>query len=327
MTPSSTRSVSTAPLAAESAAPASAVPALAAPASTSASRKYRFDQRYIAPLFISCILFGAQLYFGVLESFLHTLLAIVASIVTEIALSKMTTGKFPHLASAYVSGISVGILVRSPEFWPYALCAMIAIASKYVIRVKGRHIWNPSNFAIAVLLILAHDTVSTLSFQWDNRIWAMAIIWTLGSIIIWNLKRFHICAAYVAAFFAFALERAIFSDSTMPFSSRFFVEIAPITGPMYQLFIFFMITDPKTTVHGRRAQMFVAFLVAFAEHVLRLNGNIHAPYYALFVVGPITNLIEIWWTSRKQSNPSSGSPASGTPSETNTQREPALSTA
>ncbi|HEX8234720.1 MAG TPA: hypothetical protein VF600_02090 [Abditibacteriaceae bacterium] len=313
MTPSSTRSVSTAPLAAD------APPLVEA---ASAPRKFGIDQRYIAPLFITVVLLCAQLSFGVLESFSRTLLAIVASAVTEIVLSKMTTGKFPHLASAYVSGISVGILVRSPEFWPYALCAMIAITSKYVIRVKGRHIWNPSNFAIAIMLIIAHETVATLGQQWDNRIWAMAIIWALGSFIIWNLKRFHICATYVVAFFAFALERAIFSHSTMPFSSRFFVEIAPITGPMYQLFIFFMITDPKTTVHGRRAQMFVAFLVAFAEHVLRLAGNIHAPYYALFAVGPITNLIEIWWTSRKHSKPSDGNP-----SEQQAAREPALSTA
>jgi Na+-translocating ferredoxin:NAD+ oxidoreductase RnfD subunit len=325
MTPSSTRSVSTAPLAAEAPLAADAPPfadATRAPLGAGgAPRKFGIDQRYIAPLFISCILFGAQISFGVLESFSRTALAIVTSVVMEIILSKMTTGKFPHLASAYVSGISVGILVRSPEFWPYALCAMIAITSKYVIRVKGRHIWNPSNFAIAVLLIIAHETVSTLSFQWDNRVWAMAIIWTLGSIIIWNLKRFHICAAYVAAFFAFALERAIFSHSAMPFNSRFFVEIAPITGPMYQLFIFFMITDPKTTVHGRRAQMFVAFLVAFAEHILRLAGNIHAPYYALFVVGPITNLVEIWWTSRNQPKQSTDS------TQSNTTREPALSTA
>jgi hypothetical protein len=68
--------------------------------------------------------------------------------------------------------------------------------------------------------------------------------------------------------------------------------------------------------------MLVAFLVAFAEHVLRLAGNIHAPYYALFVVGPITNLIEIWWTSRKHRDPSADKA-----SEEHAAREPALSTA
>ena len=267
-------------------------------AAPAARRAFAIDSRYVAPLFISCILLVAQVFFGVLESYPKTLLAIGASIATEIVLSKITTGRFPHLASAYVSGISVGILVRSPEFWPYALCSAIAIASKYVIRVKGRHIWNPSNFAIAILLLLAADTVSTLSIQWDNRVWAMVVIWTLGSFIVWNLKRLHICATYVASFIAFAALRAVLVPTNVDFYSRFMNEVAPITGPMYQLFIFFMITDPKSTVKPRWAQCLVAFSVAGAEHVLRLQENLHAPYYALFVVGPIANLIEIWWTSR-----------------------------
>ena len=70
--------------------------------------------------------------------------------------------------------------------------------------------------------------------------------------------------------------------------------IAPITGPMYQLFIFFMITDPKTTVLTRKGQCFVAFLVAFVEMILRLNEAIYAPFYALFIVGPAANAFEIW---------------------------------
>jgi Na+-translocating ferredoxin:NAD+ oxidoreductase RnfD subunit len=69
---------------------------------------------------------------------------------------------------------------------------------------------------------------------------------------------------------------------------------------MYQLFIFFMITDPKTTVRTRKGQCLVAFLVAVAEMILRLAQNIHAPYYALAVVGPLAIVTEIWWTSRKK---------------------------
>jgi hypothetical protein len=81
----------------------------------------------------------------------------------------------------------------------------------------------------------------------------------------------------------------------------FWAEVAPITGPMYQLFIFFMITDPKTTVRSSRwAQGAVAFLVALAETVLRLAENVHAPYYALFIVGPAANLVEIYLTSRRK---------------------------
>ena len=262
------------------------------------ARRFRIDSRYVAPILISCILLAAHLGFGVLESPLKTLLAIVTSIIAEIVLSKILTGRFPHLASAYVSGISIGILVRSPEFWPYALCALIAITSKYLIRWKGRHLWNPSNFAIAVMLIIASETVSTLSIQWDNRVWAMAIIWALGSYIIYNLKRFHICAVYVSSFVAFAALRALMSGGTGGFSGEFWNEVAPITGPMYQLFIFFMITDPKTTVGSKKWQCIVVFFVAVAEHILRLNQNIHAPYYALFTVGPIANAIDIWWKER-----------------------------
>jgi Na+-translocating ferredoxin:NAD+ oxidoreductase RnfD subunit len=68
-------------------------------------------------------------------------------------------------------------------------------------------------------------------------------------------------------------------------------EVAPITGPMYQLFVFFMITDPKTTVHSKVGQCVVAFMVALVEMVLRLCQIVHAPYYALFIVGPTANLI------------------------------------
>ena len=64
-------------------------------------------------------------------------------------------GRFPHLASAYITGISVGILVRSFSWLPYALCATLSIASKYVLRVQGRHLWNPSNFGISVVLFTA----------------------------------------------------------------------------------------------------------------------------------------------------------------------------
>jgi Na+-translocating ferredoxin:NAD+ oxidoreductase RnfD subunit len=248
----------------------------------------------VAPLFITLILVVAQAKFSVLESYDRTALAISAAIATEIVLSRLLRGEWPHLASAYISGISAGILVRSNEVWPYVLCAVIAITSKYVLRIKGRHLWNPTNFAISVLLILAPFAVSTLSVQWHNGLEAMLVIWALGSVIVWRLHRFHICVAYVAAFVAFAFARSLYTGHT------FEAEVAPITGPMYQLFIFFMITDPKTTVGSKRAQCAVVIMVAAVESLLRLNQNIHAPYYALFMVGPAANLVDIWLCERRK---------------------------
>ncbi|MDQ3649855.1 MAG: hypothetical protein M3458_06150 [Acidobacteriota bacterium] len=259
---------------------------------------FGLDHRFIAPVFITFILLVGQLSFGILESYSKTALAIVTSIAIELTLSRIFTGKWPHLASAYISGISVGILVRSPAIWPYALCSAISITSKYVLRTKDRHIWNPSNFGICAMLFLAPWTVASLSIQWGNNVWPMLVIWTLGSIIIWRLKRFHITLAYVLSFVAFSFVRSAITGH--PWQS----EVAPITGPMYQLFIFFMITDPKTTVRSSKpAQVGVAVAVAFVEMMLRLMESVHAPYYALFLVGPTANLIEMWLTSRKATAP------------------------
>ena len=256
-------------------------------------RWLRLDNRYVAPIFITCILIGGHLSFGMLESYQKTALAIVASIVTDLVLGRIFFGRWPNVASAYITGISVGILVRSPAFWPYVLCSVISITSKYVLRVKGRHIWNPSNFGISAMLFLAPETVATLSIQWGNYLLPMLVIWALGSVIIWRLRRFHITGIYVVSFTAFAFLRSYITGS--PWQS----EIAPLTGPMYQLFIFFMITDPKTTVRSKKGQCIVVFLVAFAEFLLRLHQVVYAPFYALFTVGPAAMLVEMWLDSRR----------------------------
>src|SRR6201994_344375 len=115
------------------------------------------DNRYLPPAFITLILLVGHLSFGILESYEKTALAILVSVFFEIALTKLIYGTWPHLASAYITGISVGILLRSPAMWPFGLCSAISITSKYVLRVRGRHIWNPSNFGICAILFLAGD--------------------------------------------------------------------------------------------------------------------------------------------------------------------------
>src|SRR5271163_3344099 len=252
------------------------------------------ENRYIPPIFITMILLVGQISFGMLESYKKTLLAIGTAICAELVLSRTMTGKWPHLASAYITGISVGILVRSPAFWPYALCALLSICSKYVLRYRGRHLWNPSNFGISALLFLAGDAAASLSIQWGNYVPPMLAIWALGTIIIWRVKRFHITATYVVSFLVFAFIRSWMTGN--PWQA----EVAPLTGPEYQLYIFFMITDPRTTVKSLKGQCIVAFSVALVEMVLRLNQVVYAPFYALFLVGPAALLIEMWIQSRHQ---------------------------
>jgi Na+-transporting NADH:ubiquinone oxidoreductase subunit NqrB len=256
-------------------------------------RFFSLDNRYIAPAFITCILIVGQISFGFLESYKKTGIAIAVSLVSELILARIFTGKWPNLASAYITGISVGILVRSPAIWPYVVCALISIMSKYVLRIKGRHIWNPSNFGISVLLFLAPETVAGLSIQWGNYLLPMLVIWVLGSVIIARLHRFNITGTYVACFSIFAFLRSYITGS--PWQS----EVAPLTGPMYQLFIFFMITDPKTTVRSKFWQCVVVAIVALVETILRLEHVVYAPFYALFLVGPAALLVEMWFDSRR----------------------------
>jgi Na+-translocating ferredoxin:NAD+ oxidoreductase RnfD subunit len=257
------------------------------------SPRLSIDNRYLAPILVTLVLVTGQVAFGFLESWSRTALAIATAILVELVLSRLLGGKWPHLASSYISGISIGMLIRSPEFWPYALCSAISITSKYVLRLDGRHLWNPSNFGIVAMLVLAPDAVAALSVQWGNNLLPVVVVWTFGSVIIHKLGRFHITLTYVLSFLAFSWLRAAVTGHPWP------SEVAPLTGPMYQLFIFFMITDPKTTVHPKWGQCVVAFLVAAVEAALRLLEFVHAPYYALFIVGPAANLVEIALARRR----------------------------
>lgn len=260
---------------------------------------FKYSHRYTPPLLITGILLAAHLSFGILNSYPKLITAIVASFFAELFLHRLILGSWRDLSSAYITGISVGILIRSPQLWPFAFGSMISIASKYVLRYKGQHIWNPSNFGVVAMLLLAPQSVAVLSIQWGNNMWAMLIIWIVGSISIYRLRRFHICATYIISFLIFAIFRAWLTGDP------YLAEISPITGPMYQLFTFFMITDPKTTVSSKWGQYLVVILIALVEMILRLNEAVYAPFYALFIVGPIAMAVELWWKDRNKNSTAS----------------------
>lgn len=252
------------------------------------------DIRLVPPVLISLILVAAHLSFGILRGYDAILLAIGASIVAEALLCRLYWGNWPHPASAYTTGISVGILVRSPMLWPFALCSALAILSKYVFRFRGRHIWNPSNFGLSVLFFPAAYgllPLAPLSVQWGNNMWPMLVIWIVGLYVIWKVKRFHITLTYIVVFVVLSYVRSFVTGGA------FLAEVAPITGPMYQLFALFMITDPKTTVSSPRGEMGVTIVIAIVEFFLRLGEFVAAPFYALFLVGPVAMLVEIYWLS------------------------------
>jgi len=257
------------------------------------NRKF-FSIQYAPPLFITLILIAGHFTFGILEGYKTILLSIGCSILTELILARLMFGKWKNLSSAYITGISVGILVRSTFVWPFAITAIISIMSKYVLRFRNTHIWNPSNFGISWMLAFLPFSVAGLSIQWGNNIWPMLVIWVLGLTIVWRVKRLHITLTYVISFVMFSMLRSLITGDS------FLTEVSPLTGPMYQLFVFFMITDPATTVKNRKGQILVAFLIALVEFILRLNRFIYAPFYALFLVGPVAMVIHLRLNKLKQ---------------------------
>lgn len=248
--------------------------------------------QYVPPAFITVLLFIGQYSFHVLDSYVYVVVSIGAAMLTEIILSRILLGKWKSLSSAYISGISVGILIRSTMIWPYIITAILSIMSKYVLRYKGRHLWNPSNFGISWMLFMAPLDVAGLSIQWGSNFLGLAVIWILGLAIVYRAKRFHVTITYIISFLILAYVRSLIVGDT------FLAEVSPLTGPMYQLFIFFMITDPPTSVSTRKGRIIVVILIALVEFVLRLNSFIYAPFYALFLVGPLAKYIDLKRTSK-----------------------------
>ncbi|MDE3211913.1 MAG: RnfABCDGE type electron transport complex subunit D [Bacteroidota bacterium] len=243
--------------------------------------------QYIPPAFITLLLVVGQFSFGMLDSYWNLAASISTAMITEILLARFLLGTWKNLASAYISGISVGILIRSTMVWPYIITAALSIMSKYVLRYKGKHLWNPSNFGVSWMLFMAPLDVAGLSIQWGSNFTAMAVIWALGLVIVYQAKRFHVTLTYVISFVVLAYVRSLIVGDT------FLAEVSPLTGPMYQLFVLFMMTDPPTSVSTRKGRILVAFLIALVEFFLRLGSFIYAPFYALFLVGPLAKYIDM----------------------------------
>src|SRR5688500_6463037 len=114
----------------------------------------KIDPRYLIAFLITLVLLAAQLRYHMFGGYERLALALVACLATEAALSWFDRVKVVNLLSAYISGISLTLLLKPQggALWPFALGGFIAIASKYVLRYRDNHLWNPTNFAVAALL-------------------------------------------------------------------------------------------------------------------------------------------------------------------------------
>ena len=262
-------------------------------------RSSKIDPRYLIAFLITLVLVTAQVRYHMLGSYDRLVVALGVCLLTETALSLFDRGKVVNLLSAYISGISLTLLLKPQggSLLPFVLGGVLAISSKYVLKYRDNHLWNPTNFAVAALLLAAPNHISVLSHQFGNDVTTNVVIWIFGLIIAARVGVLHITLTYVASFVLLNTLRATALGQPV------LAEIAPITGPMYQLFVFFMITDPRTIVRGRRKQIVVAVLIAVMETLIRLASdkgwplptgfNAAPAFYALALVGPVAKWIDL----------------------------------
>jgi len=271
------------------------------------------DPKYLIVFLITLVLVVGEARYSILGGYERLATTLGICIAIEVLLSWWLRGRVANLASAYITGISLALLIKPQAniLWPFALGAFLAIASKYVLTYRGRHLWNPSNFAIALLVLVASNSVAILSHQWGNDIRINLVIWVFGLAVASRARVLHVTLTYVVCFALLALLRHAIVGGPL------LAELAPITGPMYQLFVFFMVTDPRSTVSTRSGRMVVVAIVALVETVIRLAGDFQVgllrplypspPILALAIVGPIA----MWWDLYRQARrPTAASPVS-----------------
>lgn len=276
----------------------------ATPGAPQARAKKGIDPRWLSSSLLTLILVIGQWKFQILgDSYVPWIVALGTALACELVLHWLATGKMVNLLSAYISGNSVAILLKPAAgiVWPFAVCSLLAILSKYVLRYRGRHLWNPTNLSVCLMLLLAADRTGMLSHEWGNDPAMVAIIWSVGLLVVIRARVWHLTIGYLALFALFAWVRTWLNGQ--PFLS----ELGPVTGPMYQLFMFFMVTDPRTIVSGRAKQMGVLVLVALCECAIRVAADfdwlgpdnalrVAPPMFALFFVGPLF----LWLDLRRQ---------------------------
>lgn len=211
-------------------------------------------------------------------SWLQIAAAALTACLLDVVLSYWRAGILLVPASALISGLSLGLLLRSPELWPFLLAGAVTVLAKYLVRVRGRHVFNPSNFGLVVTLALPWAQGRVTPGQWGDSWVMLFLVLNLGFFIIYRVRRLHLVAAFVASFAAFGLARSV-----LELTSVYSVYASMVSGA-FLLFAFFMITDPMTSPGTASGRVLYAAAVAAADAVLRSFGVPYSIFLALVVV-------------------------------------------
>ncbi|MGE0384039.1 MAG: RnfABCDGE type electron transport complex subunit D [Gammaproteobacteria bacterium] len=190
--------------------------------------------------------------------------------------------------SAFISSLSLCILLRVDVPWLAMLGAAIAISSKFLITARGKHLFNPTCLA---LVVLAGGTSRAWVSpgQWGDGAWFGFLMACLGLLVLNRARRAETTAAFLLTYAGLVFARALWLGD-------------PLAIPLHQLqsgalllFAFFMISDPKTTPDSAAGRILFGVAVAVLAAALRFQHfQPYALLYALAACAPLVPLLDRW---------------------------------
>lgn len=187
--------------------------------------------------------------------------------------------------SAFISSLSLCLLLRTDHLAIAALASVIAIGSKFVFRWKGKHLFNPTNLSLAVMLATGLGWISP--GQWGQVAWFGFLIACLGSLVVTRAARADVTLAFLACYVGLLYARALWLGDSLA------IPFHQIESGALLIFAFFMISDPKTTPDSRTGRIVYALCVTLAAlyvqfGLFRPNG----PMWGLIACAPLVPLID-----------------------------------
>ena len=188
--------------------------------------------------------------------------------------------------SALITGLSLCLLLRTHNLWLAGLAGSLAIAGKFLIRVRGKHVFNPSNLAVVVLSLLAPG-VWVSPGQWGGSLWFAGLAGFLGSLAVGRSERFDIVLAFLAVYVGGLFGRALWLGDPLA------IPLHQVQSGTLLVFAFLMLSDPKATPDARAGRVVFAAAVAALALYLRFHWFVTAgPIYALAALSPLVPLID-----------------------------------
>ena len=177
-----------------------------------------------------------------------------------------------ELRSALITSFSLSLLLRTDALWLYALAAVIAVGSKFLIRIDGKHVFNPATIAI-VALIFGSGRAWVTPGQWGAEIWFAALLGFLGIMVLQRARRADVTLFFLLAHGGLLVARALWLGDPLV------IPVHQLESGSLLLFAFFMISDPKTIPDSRLGRLIFACAVAGLAHYFVFFAQIRPGLY------------------------------------------------